>query len=56
MGLNWAQWVLIALMALASIMAIVTIGQKREPRTPVEACVAVLLNALCIWLVVEAGS
>jgi hypothetical protein len=56
MGLNWAQWILIGLMALASILAIVTIGQERTPRTPPEAAIAVVLNVVCIWLVIEAGS
>jgi hypothetical protein len=56
MGLNWAQWVLIGLMAVGSLVAIATIGQKREPRTPAEACIAVVLNVVCIWLVIEAGS
>ena len=54
--MNWAQWTLIGFMAFASITAVATIGLERKPRTPAEACLALVLNAVCIWLVVRAGS
>jgi len=56
MALNWAQWTLIGFMAFAAIGAIATIGKERQPRTPAEACIGLVINVVCIWLVVEAGS
>jgi hypothetical protein len=54
--LNWAQWTLIGLLALGAIVGIVMIGKERQPRTPAEATIGLLINVGCIWLVVEAGS
>ena len=55
MGLNWAQWILIALTAFGSIFSIATIGKEREPRTPAEAAIGLVVSVLTVWLVVEAG-
>lgn len=56
MGLNWAQWVLIGLCAFGAVYGVATIGKEREPRSPAEACIGLVLNGLMVWVIVEAGS
>jgi hypothetical protein len=53
---NWAQWVLIGVIALNTAAVILAIGKPRKPMEPLSAAAIAIVNTACIWLVVEAGS
>jgi hypothetical protein len=49
--MNWIDlclWALIALTAVGAIVTILDVGKPRAPRTPLDAAVAVVLDACII--------
>lgn len=47
--MNWFDWVILSWMAVNGLGAVAMIGKHREPITPGEAVIMVVIYALMIW-------
>jgi hypothetical protein len=50
--MTWYAWAMVVLLAFGQVASVLLIGKPRDPRTPGEALVSIVINGLFIWAIV----